>query len=154
MKPTKQAEMAATLLHPRGARKVREGLVISNKMQKTIVVRVVRHAQHSTYSRVINRSNAFKVHDETNQAKPGDLVRIMETRPISKDKRWRLIEVVRQASTAPALPDSESGQGEKTPKKEASVKKAAPSKTQAGTKASAESKKAAKSKEASSGAGA
>lgn len=91
----------------RNGRKVRTGVVISNKMQKTIVVKVVRHAQHGTYNRVINRSTSFKAHDEQNQAKPGDLVKIMETRPISKDKRWRLLEIVRQASSAPPVPGGE-----------------------------------------------
>jgi small subunit ribosomal protein S17 len=91
----------------RGSRKVRVGTVISNKMQKTIVVRVVRHAQHGTYQRVLRLSTSFKAHDENNEAKPGDLVQIMETRPLSKDKRWRLVEVLKRASTAPGLPDSE-----------------------------------------------
>jgi small subunit ribosomal protein S17 len=80
-------------------------LVISDRMMKTIVVRVNRLVRHSMYQRVVKRSTRFKVHDELNQAKVGDWVRIMETRPLSKDKRWRLIEILRRASTAPAVPD-------------------------------------------------
>lgn len=85
---------------PRGHRKVRIGQVVSDKMQKTIVVRVVRKARHPLYERVIQRSNTFKVHDETNSAKVGDWVKFMETRPLSKDKRWRLVEIVHRASEA------------------------------------------------------
>ena len=76
-------------------RKVRVGEVVSNKMQKTIVVRVAMTTTHPLYKKVITKANKFKVHDEKNEAKPGDKVRIMETRPISKDKRWRLLEVIR-----------------------------------------------------------
>ena len=94
----------ATTTRPQ--RKVREGTVISNKMQKTIVVRVSRMVRHPVYNRYIPQASAFKVHDEKNIAALGDFVRIMETRPISKDKRWRLVEVIKRASTAPALPDS------------------------------------------------
>ena len=115
--PRNEKAVAAQDAEDRNGRKVRTGVVISNKMQKTIVVKVVRHAQHSTYGRVINRSTSFKAHDEQNQAKPGDLVTIMETRPISKDKRWRLIEIVRQASSAPPVPG-----GEEKPAKQAAAK--------------------------------
>ncbi len=76
-------------------------------MKKTIVVQVSRLARHSRYSRVIRRAASFKVHDETNSAAVGDLVKIMETRPISKDKRWRLVEILQHASTAPPLPGAE-----------------------------------------------
>jgi small subunit ribosomal protein S17 len=89
------------------ARKTRVGVVTSNKMQKTIVVRVADLVSHEKYSRVMGRANSFKVHDETNSAAIGDLVRIMETRPLSKDKRWRLVEIVHKASQAPAVPGSE-----------------------------------------------
>jgi small subunit ribosomal protein S17 len=67
-------------------------------MQKTIVVRVDRLVQHPKYQRVIRRATNFKAHDETNQSHIGDYVKIMETRPLSKDKRWRLIEVLRRGS--------------------------------------------------------
>lgn len=85
-------------------RKVRVGIVVSNRMQKTIVVRVDRLTQHPLFSRVITQSTSFKAHDETNTARIGDRVKIMETRPISKDKRWRLVDIVQRASTAPAVP--------------------------------------------------
>ena len=88
----------------RAARKVREGIVKSAKMQKTIVVQVSRQVQHPAYGRVVRHTNAFKAHDEKNEARPGDVVKIMETRPISKDKRWRLLAIVRRASLAPAVP--------------------------------------------------
>ena len=84
----------------RRRRKVRIGIVVSNKMQKTLVVRVRRHVRHSRYPRVLERATCFKVHDEKNEASVGDWVKIMETRPISKNKRWRLVEIVRRVSTA------------------------------------------------------
>ncbi len=87
-------------------RKVRVGLVTSNRMQKTIVVRVDHLVRHPKYNRVIKQRNSFKAHDEQQAAGIGDLVKIMETRPLSKDKRWRLVEIVRKASSAPPLPDS------------------------------------------------
>jgi small subunit ribosomal protein S17 len=89
----------------RGQRKIRFGRVISNKMQKTIVVRVTQLVRHPTYHRVIKQSNSFKVHDETNRAAIGDWVKIMETRPLSKDKRWRLVDIIERASSAPPVPD-------------------------------------------------
>jgi small subunit ribosomal protein S17 len=79
----------------RGKKRVKEGIVVQNKMQKSIVVRVEKLTQHRKYGRVIRRANKFKVHDEHNQAKIGDKVRIMETRPLSKEKRWRLVEVIK-----------------------------------------------------------
>ena len=91
---------------PRTTRKTRVGIVTSNKMQKTIVVQVARLVRHPKYSRVLRQANSFKAHDETNSAAVGDWVKIMETRPISKDKRWRLVEILRRASTAPPLPDA------------------------------------------------
>ncbi|MBI3252729.1 MAG: 30S ribosomal protein S17 [Candidatus Omnitrophica bacterium] len=75
-------------------RKERTGIVVSDKMQKTIVVQVWRKAPHPDYGKVIEKAAKFKVHDEKNQAKVGDRVRIVETRPLSKDKRWRLVEVL------------------------------------------------------------
>ena len=91
----------------RAQRKTRMGIVTSNKMQKTIVVRITRLVRHPVYSRVMKQVNSFKAHDEANQAKVGDWVKIMETRPLSRDKRWRLVEIVKRASTAPAVPGSE-----------------------------------------------
>ena len=88
-------------------RKVRVGMVISNKMTKTIVVRVSQLVRHPKYDRVMKQSTAFKVHDEANSAKIGDWVKIAETRPLSKDKRWRLVEILKRASAAPAVPGTE-----------------------------------------------
>lgn len=76
-------------------RKVRIGEVVSDKMAKTIVVRVTRTTTHPVYKKVITKSKKFKVHDEKNEAKTGDKVRIEETRPLSKEKRWRLLEVIK-----------------------------------------------------------
>lgn len=89
----------------RAKRKLRTGLVTSNKMQKTIVVQVRRLVRHPLYQRVIKQTSAFKVHDEKNEAKIGDWVKIMETRPLSRDKRWRLVEILKHVSDAPALPE-------------------------------------------------
>lgn len=77
-------------------RKERIGVVLSNKMQKTIVVRVEYSIRHPLYDKVIKKYSKFKAHDEKNAAKIGDKVRIIETRPLSKEKRWRLIEVVKK----------------------------------------------------------
>jgi small subunit ribosomal protein S17 len=81
----------------RNERKERIGKVVSNKMQKTITVAVDRKVKHPIYGKFVNRTTKFKAHDEQNTAGIGDTVRIMETRPISKDKRWRLIEIVEKA---------------------------------------------------------
>lgn len=81
----------------RGARKVREGFVVSDKMQKTVVVALERRVAHPIYGKMITRTSRVKAHDEENSAKTGDRVRIMETRPLSKDKRWRLVEIVERA---------------------------------------------------------
>ena len=75
-------------------RKERVGIVLSDKMQKTIVVQIRRKALHPEYGKVIEKAGKFKVHDEKNVAKIGDRVRIVETRPLSRDKRWRLVEVI------------------------------------------------------------
>jgi small subunit ribosomal protein S17 len=88
----------------RAQRKVRVGIVTSNKMAKTIVVKVSHLVRHPKYVRTIHQANSFKVHDEKNSAAIGDWVKIMETRPLSKDKRWRLVEIVKRASTAPPVP--------------------------------------------------
>jgi len=83
----------------RGNRKVRIGTVSSDKMDKTITVRVETVKQHPLYKKTIRTSKKFKAHDENNEAKIGDVVKIMETRPLSKEKRWRLVEIIRKAET-------------------------------------------------------
>lgn len=83
----------------RANRKVRIGTVTSDKMEKTITVSVETVKQHPLYKKTIKTSKKYKAHDESNSAKTGDIVKIMETRPLSKDKRWRLIEIVREAET-------------------------------------------------------
>src|SRR4030095_8664747 len=96
------AETTQTPESARGNRKERVGKVISNKMGKTIVVRVERRFPHPKFKKVITGYKKFYAHDEKNEAKVGDRVRIEETRPISKNKRWRLVEVVeRSMETAP-----------------------------------------------------
>ena len=81
----------------RSARKSRVGLVVSDKMDKTIVVAIERRVQHPVYGKMVTRTRRLKAHDERNEAKQGDTVRIMETRPLSNDKRWRLFEIVERA---------------------------------------------------------
>lgn len=81
----------------RNFRKERIGIVVSNKMQKSIVVRVDRKMKHPKYGKFIQRSKKFIVHDENNECNEGDTVRIMETRPLSKRKNWRLVEIVEKA---------------------------------------------------------
>lgn len=81
-------------------RKVREGVVSSDKMDKTVVVAVMRSFRHPLYKRTIRRTVTFKAHDEKNECKAGDRVRIIETRPLSATKRWRLLEIVERAKLA------------------------------------------------------
>lgn len=81
----------------RGQRKVRVGRVISDKMDKTVIVQIANLKRHPLYKKTIQVRVRFKVHDESNQCQIGDLVRIVETRPISKEKRWRVVEVVEKA---------------------------------------------------------
>lgn len=81
----------------RNQRKVQVGKVVSDKMDKTIVVAVETYKKHPLYAKRIKYTKKFKAHDENNQAKIGDIVKIMETRPLSKDKRWRLVEIVEEA---------------------------------------------------------
>lgn len=81
----------------RGMRKSRVGDVISDRMDKTVVVRVQRLKEHPKYKKVIRQTTRFKAHDEQNQCKVGDRVRIVETRPLSHDKRWRVVEIVEKA---------------------------------------------------------
>ena len=81
----------------RGYRKTRIGEVVSDKMDKTIVVAIKTKVRHPLYGKMVNRTRKFKAHDETNECGIGDTVKIMETRPLSKDKRWRLVEIVEKA---------------------------------------------------------
>lgn len=81
----------------RGRRKVRTGVVVSDKMDKTVLVKVDRKMRHPLYKKIVRRSSKLAVHDETNEAKVGDTVRVVETRPLSKSKRWRLVEIVERA---------------------------------------------------------
>ena len=78
-------------------RKIRQGTVVSDKMDKTVMVKIDQVFRHPTYKKIIRRSSKFAVHDEANDAHIGDTVRIMETRPLSKSKRWRVIEIVERA---------------------------------------------------------
>ena len=84
-------------MEERKLRKVRVGKVISNKMDKTIVVAVVDNVKHPLYNKIVKRTYKLKAHDENNDANIGDTVRVMETRPLSKDKRWRLVEIIEKA---------------------------------------------------------
>ncbi|HHU12914.1 MAG TPA: 30S ribosomal protein S17 [Clostridiaceae bacterium] len=84
-------------MEARGIRKQMVGVVTSNKMDKTVVVNVTEHVRHPLYKKYIKRSYRLKAHDETNSCGEGDTVRVMETRPISKDKRWRVVEIVTRA---------------------------------------------------------
>ena len=81
----------------RNMRKTRTGLVVSDKMQKTVVVAIERRMPHPVYGKMMTRTKRLKAHDVENSAKEGDTVRIMETRPLSKDKRWRVVEIVERA---------------------------------------------------------
>lgn len=83
-------------MEPRHMRKERTGTVVSDKMNKSIVVRIDRTAKHPVYKRIIRKSSTVMAHDEKNEAKVGDKVRLQETRPLSKNKRWRLVEVLKQ----------------------------------------------------------
>ena len=91
------AEMTNEQVTERNARKSRTGLVVSDKMDKTVVVAIQRRVPHPIYGKMITRTRRLKAHDEENSAKVGDTVRIVETRPLSKDKRWRLVEIVDRA---------------------------------------------------------
>ena len=81
----------------RGRRKVRQGLVVSDKMDKTVLVKIDQVFKHPVYGKVVRKSSKLAAHDEANDAHIGDTVRIMETRPLSKSKRWRVIEIVERA---------------------------------------------------------
>ena len=84
-------------MEERNLRKTRVGTVVSDKMEKTIVVAIEDNVSHPLYKKIIKRTVKFKAHDEKNEAKTGDRVKIMETRPLSKDKRWRQVEIVEKA---------------------------------------------------------
>jgi small subunit ribosomal protein S17 len=94
---TNQTEADDNAEQSRGSRKVREGLVGSTKMDKTIVVKVVDRVRHPRYRKTLQRTTNFYAHDEANEAREGDRVRIAETRPMSKQKRWRLVEILERA---------------------------------------------------------
>ena len=84
-------------MEERNLRKVRTGKVVSDKMDKTIVVAVEDHVKHPLYKKIVKRTYKLKAHDENNECKVGDTVRVMETRPLSKDKRGRIVEIVEKA---------------------------------------------------------
>ena len=84
-------------MEERNLRKTRTGKVVSNKMQKTIVVAVEDHVKHPLYGKIGKRTYKLKAHDENNDCNIGDTVKVMETRPLSKDKRWRLVEIIERA---------------------------------------------------------
>ena len=84
-------------MEERNLRKTRTGKVVSDKMDKTIVVAVEDHVKHPLYKKIVKRTYKLKAHDENNECKIGDKVKVMETRPLSKDKRWRLVEIMEKA---------------------------------------------------------
>ena len=110
-KPAKVAAPAASIeaksaapadpRNPLQKRHTAVGTVVSDKMQKTIVVKIDRRIRHTEYSKYMTRSRRFKAHDETNSAKVGDLVRLVETKPMSRDKRWVLQTIIRRAGQSP-----------------------------------------------------
>jgi small subunit ribosomal protein S17 len=81
----------------RGERKLRTGVVVSDAMDKTVVVRIEQRKRHPLYGKSVRRTSRLHAHDEANEAKAGDVVRLMETRPLSKTKRWRVVEIVERA---------------------------------------------------------
>ena len=81
----------------RGRRKMRTGVVVSDKMDKTVLIRIDRQVRHRLYDKTVRRSSKLAAHDEENDAHVGDTVRVMETRPLSKSKRWRVVEIVERA---------------------------------------------------------
>ena len=88
---------ASPSTRPRGERKVRQGVVTSNAMDKTVVVEIQRTTTHPLYRKTINRTEKLLAHDETNDIRAGDRMRVAETRPLSKSKRWRVVEVIERA---------------------------------------------------------
>ncbi|OIO36316.1 MAG: 30S ribosomal protein S17 [Candidatus Omnitrophica bacterium CG1_02_44_16] len=97
--------MSAEQVQQDSKRKEFTGIVVSDKMKKTIVVEVTSLVRHGQYSKTIRRKERFKAHDEKNEARIGDIVLIHETRPMSKDKRWRLVEIITKAKITEALND-------------------------------------------------
>jgi len=97
MAPAAQPAAETLITRPRGERKVRTGVVVSEAMDKTVLVRIEQVVRHRGYGKVIRRSSKLAAHDEGNDAHVGDTVRLMETRPLSKTKRWRVVEVVERA---------------------------------------------------------
>ncbi len=93
--PSETAQPGAA--EDRTRRKVRVGVVVSDKMDKTVLVRIDRRVRHPLYKKTVARSNKLAAHDENNDARVGDTVRVMETRPLSKTKRWRIVEIVERA---------------------------------------------------------
>ena len=89
--------MSETMSTERARRKVRTGVVVSDKMDKTVLVRIDRSFRHPLYQKTVKRSSKLAAHDEQNEAHVGDTVRVMETRPMSKSKRWRVVEVLERA---------------------------------------------------------
>jgi len=95
--PEPQETTAPQAQAARNRRKVRVGVVVSDKMDKTVLVRIDRRVRHPLYKKTLARSNKLAAHDENNDAHVGDTVRVMETRPLSKSKRWRVVEIVERA---------------------------------------------------------
>jgi small subunit ribosomal protein S17 len=89
--------MERSIVVERNLRKVRIGKVVSDKMDKTIVIAVVDNVKHPLYGKIVKRTYKLKAHDENNECNIGDRVKVMETRPLSKDKRWRLVEIIEKA---------------------------------------------------------
>jgi len=85
------------IVEERNLRKTRTGIVVSDKMDKTVVVAVRDNVRHPLYNKIVKKTYKLKAHDENNECKVGDTVRVMETRPLSKDKRWRLVEIIERA---------------------------------------------------------
>ena len=96
MQSTESTE-STEITEPRGHREVREGVVVSNKMEKTAVVAVVERVRHPKYGKFMMRTKKLYAHDETNDVRIGDRVSVMETRPLSKNKRWRVVEILERA---------------------------------------------------------
>ena len=88
---------AAGTMEERGLRKTRIGIVVSDKMDKTCVIQIKTRVRHPLYGKIMNQTSKLKVHDENNECGIGDTIKVMETRPLSKDKRWRLVEIIEKA---------------------------------------------------------
>jgi small subunit ribosomal protein S17 len=84
-------------LQTRALRKTRVGIVVSDRMDKTVVVQIATSVKHPLYKKIVKRTKKFKAHDENNECRVGDKVKIMETRPLSRDKRWRVVEIIEKA---------------------------------------------------------